>query len=123
MSDLLLVLVEHAAELILICDAFFKLVFADLEMFLELLQGREHGSCCHLELRDLHDLLLDCGIRDGADEREIPLDANQVLFGGHASQERKLTFDVCRLRTDEDVELFGLDEIGAASNLADEQVQ
>ena len=92
-------------------------------MLLELFQGWEHGSCCNLELRDLHHLLLDGGIWDRAEEGEISLDANQVLFRGHAGEEGQLTFDIWRLRMDEDIELLRLDKIGAASNLADEQVQ
>lgn len=101
-----LVLVKHVAQLVVVCNGLFKLGLHHIKMLLEFFQRRKHTGRVNLKLRNLHDLLLNSRVRDGANEGEIFLDATEVLLGRDARQQRQFSFDVARLRSNEYGELL-----------------
>ena len=115
-----LILVKHGAELVVIRDCLLKLSLHHIKMVLKLLEGLKHRTRIDLELRDLHVLLLDGRVRDGAQEAEVLLDPVEVLLGGDPRQIRQLPLDIRGLRSDENGELFRLDEVRTPGHLSNE---
>ena len=92
-------------------------------MPLELVQRDEHLRRLDLESRDLFALLLNDRVGDDAHEREVLLDARQVILRWETSKVAHLTLDVCWLWSDENVELFTLDKIWTACHLTNEKIE
>jgi len=91
-------------------------------MILKFLERLKHSRRIDLELSNLHILLLDGWVRNGAHEGEVVLDAAQVLLGRDAGQQRKLALNVRRLGSDKDGELLRLNKVRAPCQLSHEEV-
>lgn len=114
---------QHAVHLLAAEDGVFEILLHLIDVLLEALQKGEHFFGLLVKVADLLILSYDSLICDVSNEGEILLDTVEVVFWRESRKQRHFTLEIRLGRPHKDVELLGLDQVGAACNLANEHIE